>query len=287
MRSKLFFVNLNFALFLILFAGSETTAQSDSTVNYFPNGNIESIVRYYNGLREGPAILYSENGNIKQELTYLNGKVEGPVKTYYDNGNLYEFYTIENGKRQGPTSYFDSAGVYVDDRYFVYGKLKDVIDKEESPALPPDEKKEPIAVQADNNIITEAKPVEPKKTQQKKNDEAVFFPPIEEEREDLETDPAFYLTAEIMPEPLRGWKSLYEKIVYPDLAREKKVEGVVKLRTFINRNGDVERTEIIESLPFGCTDAAEIAVQYTRFKPGLIRGKKVNVQMVIEIEFKP
>lgn len=255
-------------------------------MNYFPDGSIESIINYYNGLREGIAIFYSENGKIKQELTYFNGRVEGPVKTYHENGNLAEFYAIESGKRQGPTSYFDSNGVYIDDRYFVYGKLKDVIDAEERPALPPQFKEEPIVEIKENNTITEATPVEPKKRQQTKKEEDFYFPPIEEDREDLETDPAFYFTAEIMPEPVKGWESLYERIVYPELAQKRKIEGVVKIRAFINRNGDVERTEIVETLPFGCTESAEIAIQFTRFKPGLIRGKRVNVQMIIDIEFK-
>lgn len=273
-------------LFFVLLPLNQIIAQRDSTVNYFPDGSIESIINYYNGLREGHAIFYSENGKIKQELTYLNGKVEGVVKSYFENGNLAEFYTIENGRRQGPTSYFDSNGVYIDDRYFVYGKSKDVIEAEERPALPPQFKEEPILEIKENNLITEAKPVEPKKKQQTKKEEEFFFPPIEEEREDLETDPAFYLTAEIMPEPLRGWESLFERVVYPELAKKRKIEGTVKIRAFINRNGDVDRTEVIDSLPFGCTESAEIALQFTRFKPGLIRGKRVNMQMVIEIEFK-
>ena len=54
----------------------------------------------------------------------------------------------------------------------------------------------------------------------------------------------------------------------------------------IDRDGEVLDAQVIEGIGYGCDEAARLAVFYHRFKPGLIRGEKVKVQMEISIEFK-
>lgn len=250
-------------------------AQIDSLISYHNNGKIESIVHLKDKVRDGDARFYYENGNLKEELSYVNGRVEGLVRRYNEKGILQEMFTIENGKREGPTSLFDSTGKYLDDIYYEEGIL--VVDKVVlDTGIKKDEpKQEEVAV------------LQPQKKQNKKKQKSDdFVPPTVEDEKNYEDDPAFYKTVEVMPEPYGGMEALYKKIGYPEDAIDNDIEGVVKVLTFIDRDGEVIDAQVVQGIGYGCDEAARLAILYHRFKPGLIKGQKVKVQMEIPIEFK-
>jgi TonB family protein len=89
-----------------------------------------------------------------------------------------------------------------------------------------------------------------------------------------------------MPEPIGGMSAIYKKIIYPENAKENNIEGVVKILTFIDRDGEVLDAQVVEGVGHGCDEAARLAVFYHRFKPGMIKGQRVKVQMEIPVEFK-
>ncbi|MCU0407242.1 MAG: energy transducer TonB, partial [Ignavibacteriaceae bacterium] len=211
----------------------------------------------------------------KEELTYVNGRVEGLVRRYNQEGVLQEMFTIENGKREGPTSLFDSTGKYIDDIYYEEGIL--VVDKIVLDSGPKQEEKK-------EDVIAVIKPQNTQKKKKQNNDD--FVPPTIEEEKNYEDDPAFYKTVEVLPEPYGGMEAIYKKIGYPKEAKEEKIEGVVKILTFVDRDGEVLDAQVLEGIGFGCDEAARLAILYHRFKPGLIKGQKVKVQMEIPIEFK-
>jgi TonB family protein len=249
----------------------EVTAQQDSVVAYYDNGKIESIVHLRDQVRDGDAKFYWENGNLKEELTYANGRVEGLVRRYSQQGVLKEMFTIEAGRREGPTSLFDSTGKYVDDIYYEEGVL--VVDKI---VLDSGFKKK----KSDEVVLTKTTT-----TEKEQNTDDPLPPKIEEEK-NYENDSVFYKSVEVLPEPYGGMKAIYKKIGYPKEALEEKVEGVVKILAFVDRDGEVLDAQVVEGIGYGCDEAAKLAILYHRFKPGLIRGQKVKVQMEIPIEFK-
>lgn len=252
----------------------KVTAQPDSVVSYYNNGKIESIVHLRDGVRDGDAIFYWENGNPKEELTYVNGRVEGLVRKYNQDGVLREMFSIENGRREGPTSLFDSTGKYLDDIYYEEGIL--VVDKIVLDSGPKEEEKP-------GNVVAVNPPTRQKKKKQNNDD---FVPPTVEEEKNYEDDPAFYKTVEVLPEPYGGMDAIYKKIGYPEEAKEEKIEGVVKVLTFVDRDGEVLDAQVVAGIGYGCDEAARLAILYHRFKPGLIKGQKVKVQMEIAIVFK-
>ncbi len=259
----------------ILLLTVEVTAQLDSLVSYHNNGKIESIVHLPDQVSDGDARFFWENGSIKEEITYVNGRVEGLVRRYNQDGIIREMFSIENGKREGPTSLFDSTGKYVNDIYYEEGIL--VVDKIVLDSGP---KKE----ESKGNEIVAIKPPTTQKKKKQNNDD--FVPPTIEEEKNYENDSIFYKTVEVMPEPYGGMKAIYKKIGYPKEARDEKVEGIVKVLTFVDRDGEVLDAQVVEGIGFGCDEAARLAILYHRFKPGLIKGQKVKVQMEIPIEFK-
>ncbi len=261
-----------FILFLML--AIKVTAQQDSVISYFNNGKIESIIHLRDEVRDGDAIFYWENGNPKEELSYVNGRVEGLVRKYNQDGVLREMFSIENGKREGPTSLFDSTGKYIDDIYYEEGIL--VVDKIVLDSGPKREEKS-------GNVVAVNPPIKQKKKKQNNDD---FVPPTVEEEKNYEDDPAFYKTVEVMPEPFGGMEAIYKRIGYPEAAKDENVEGVVKVLTFIDRDGEVLDAQVVQGIGYGCDEVARLAILYHRFKPGLIKGQKVKVQMEIPIVFK-
>jgi TonB family protein len=247
-------------------------AQVDSVINYYNNGKIESVVHMRDNVRDGDARFYWDNGNIKDELSYTNGRVEGLVRKYDKNGVLREMFAIENGKREGPTSLFDSTGTYSNDIYYEEGIL--VVDKI---VLDTGEQNKET-----KNVSVIKSPLQQKKKKQRGDN----LPPIMEEEKNYEDDPAFYKTVEVMPEPFGGMEAIYKKIGYPEEAKDNEIEGVVKILTFIDRDGEVIDAQVIEGIGYGCDEAARLAILYHRFKSGLIKGQRVKVQMEIPIEFK-
>lgn len=258
------------ALFLIQMSLS---AQDGIIKSFYPGGNLESEITFANNIREGEAKFYYENGNLKEERFYVNGRIEGLVRIYNQDGKIKELINLENGKREGPSSLFDEEGNYLRDIFYSEGKL--VIPEQE-------------IIEAEFVVNEELKEPEqaPVKKQNKKNDNGDIAPPPVMEDNNLEDDPAFYMTVEIMPEPVGGFDKIQKKVNYPKDAFERGIQGEVKILVFINEYGDVDRAEVVQGLGFGCDEVARIAVYYTKFKPGLQRGKPVKVQMTIPVEFK-
>ncbi|MFZ0452178.1 MAG: TonB family protein [Ignavibacteriaceae bacterium] len=260
----------------ILFSFNITFAQEGLVKSYYDNGKLKSEINFSNNVREGDAKFYYENGNIEEERNYNNGKVEGLVKRYNKDGKLEEVFNIENGRRQGPASLFDSAGVYLSDVNFENGvKVTDIPEEDEEAASSSKQEK---------NNTPENKTA---RTSVRKNSASSYLPPVEAEEDNKSNDdPAYYLTAEVMPEPIGGFDALQKRLFYPSLARQKKIEGTVKVQTFINKYGDVTKADVIQGIGYGCDESARTTVFYSRFKPGLIKGKPVNVQMVISLKFQ-
>lgn len=258
-------------IFFLIVVASISYAQTDSVITYYSNGNIESIVHYNDGVRDGDAKFYWSEGKIKRELSYFNGRVEGLVSEYDKNGVLREMFSIVDGKREGPVSYFDSAGNFVKDVFYKEGFL--------------DVDEEPLTYSKYNNVLAVNETSTSGLQINKKVDPDQLLPPKVEEK-DFDEDPAFYLSVEVMPEPIGGMKAIYKKVYYPANAKKNNIEGTVVVRVFIDRDGEVLEANVIEGLGYGCDESARMAIFYHRFKPGLQRGQRIKVQMDIPIEFK-
>jgi len=275
---KIKYIN-NFIFYLIIFGGLfwqvNGYSQNGPVKTYYTDDTVKSEINYVDSVRSGPAKFYYTNGKIQAEMNYSNGKIEGVVKEYYDDGNLRTIYSIEDGKRNGAESLFDESGKYIKDIAYDNGKL---VPEEEPEA---DTTVKIAAVQKDTSgsgqNITEAKI-----NKLKKEAAQVTAPPEVKENE----NPDYLTSAEVMPEPAGGINTIMKKLIYPESAREDKIQGIVKIKAFVDEFGEVTQDEVVQGIGHGCDEAAKIAVYYTKFTPGLIKGKPVKVQIVIPIEFK-
>jgi TonB family protein len=257
--------------FSLLFCSITIFSQDNVSKSYYPNGKVESEISFNGYIREGEARFYYEDGTLKEERLYVNGRVEGLVKIYHPNGKLKELINIEDGKREGPTSIFDDEGNYVKDIIFEQGIQ--LVEKKNIYLI-----EEPLNEIAQNQ--TEQIPV----IRKKKAPDYEMPPPPEEEP--FEDDPAVFRTVEVMPEPVGGFESIKKKLIYPQKAKEDGIEGIVEIEVLVDEFGEVQKAEVIKGIRIDCDESARIAVYYTKFKPGLQKGKPVKVQFVVPVEFK-
>jgi protein TonB len=72
--------------------------------------------------------------------------------------------------------------------------------------------------------------------------------------------------------------------VYPELARQMRIEGTVRLQAVIARDGSVQSLVILSGHPM-LAKAAVAAVREWRYRPTLLRGEPVEVETFITVIF--
>ena len=74
---------------------------------------------------------------------------------------------------------------------------------------------------------------------------------------------------------------------YTPSAIEAKVQGTVIFQAVIRKNGQVDSFKVLEGLGYGLEEKAiEEISNHWRFRPGMLKGKAVDVLATIEIQFK-
>ena len=75
--------------------------------------------------------------------------------------------------------------------------------------------------------------------------------------------------------------------IYPEIAQEAGIEGVVVVQAFIDEKGRVKETLILKGVPnTGLDEAAMEAIRKTRFRPAKQRERALGVWISIPVNFK-
>ena len=75
--------------------------------------------------------------------------------------------------------------------------------------------------------------------------------------------------------------------VYPEIAQEAGIEGVIVVQAFIDEKGRVKETLILKGVPnTGLDEAAMEAIKATRFRPAKQRERAVGVWISIPVNFR-
>lgn len=104
-------------------------------------------------------------------------------------------------------------------------------------------------------------------------------------------EPEFFLIAEKMPEYPGGEVALRKYLagntVYPKIARESGISGVVYVTFIIEPDGSISNIRALREVPGGCTEEAiRVVREMTGWTPGMQRGKAVRVCMNLPVYFK-
>ncbi len=75
-------------------------------------------------------------------------------------------------------------------------------------------------------------------------------------------------------------------LIYPEEARNKRIEGIVHLMAEINDNGEVVQVEIVKGLAGGCNEEAARLIQSVKF--GSVKNKSVRLKTKkrFKVQFK-
>ncbi len=95
-----------------------------------------------------------------------------------------------------------------------------------------------------------------------------------------------FTVVEEMPQMSGGQMSLYERLTYPQEARDQGLEGRVLLRFIVEKDGTISDLQVARSAGDILDEAAFDAMSGVEFSPGLQRGEPVRVQMVMPIVFR-
>lgn len=77
-----------------------------------------------------------------------------------------------------------------------------------------------------------------------------------------------------------------EQADYTPEAREKKIEGKVRLSVVFGADGKIKAIRVASGLPYGLTEEAIDAARRIRFEPAMKDGKPVNVRVSMEFSFR-
>ena len=91
--------------------------------NYYPDGKLESITTYHNGMRDGRFKSYHENGQLWTELIYSNNKTMEVVCNFDRDGEPKPKGTLKNGN--GSIILYDDNGERRSIEQYKDGKLAD------------------------------------------------------------------------------------------------------------------------------------------------------------------
>ena len=75
------------------------------------------------------------------------------------------------------------------------------------------------------------------------------------------------------------------KPVYPQVAKQARIQGVVKLHALISREGTIEELKVVSGHPLLVPSALE-AVKQWAYQPTLLNGEPVGVETDIDVNFR-
>ncbi|MCB0736862.1 MAG: toxin-antitoxin system YwqK family antitoxin [Bacteroidetes bacterium] len=78
---------------------------------YWDNGQVNEIVNYDNGQKDGPGVFYHDNGKVAQKGLYQKDKEQGVWLIYHTNGQLYQKRQWKDGLLMEILECFDQDGM--------------------------------------------------------------------------------------------------------------------------------------------------------------------------------
>jgi protein TonB len=109
-------------------------------------------------------------------------------------------------------------------------------------------------------------------------------PPAPEEEDNGE--PEIFIVVEDNPVLVGGYDGLYERIRYPEFARQAGIQGRVIVQFVVSETGAVTNATTLQSPHRLLTEEALRVIQTATFEPGRQRNRPVKVRMTIPIVFR-
>lgn len=96
----------------------------------------------------------------------------------------------------------------------------------------------------------------------------------------------YIVNADKMPSPEGGMELLRSKIVYPEKALIDSIEGKIDILVFIDENGNVVKTTVLESAHPILDSIALNTIKDVKFTPAKAKEKNVKSQVIVPVHFE-
>ncbi len=90
--------------------------------SYYPNGQLEYEVHYFNQMLDGPTRYWDDKGNLISEANYLGGKLHGIWRHYTPSGVLIHYEEYFHGKKHGVEKWYWTNGQLKSEMKWEYGE---------------------------------------------------------------------------------------------------------------------------------------------------------------------
>jgi antitoxin component YwqK of YwqJK toxin-antitoxin module len=101
-------------------------------MNWYPNGNILSIVQWSRGKQHGLSEFYAEDGKLTGEAEYYNDLKDGVEKLYHDNGKIKALINWNMGAETGIETYWDPDGTLKQKIWWHEGQIVNAYKKKDA-----------------------------------------------------------------------------------------------------------------------------------------------------------
>jgi len=112
-------------------------------------------------------------------------------------------------------------------------------------------------------------------------DQIIYTPELDPREEE-----DFVTFLPVMPQIIGGQKALYDKIIYPEIAKRIKIEGRVMVEFIIDKQGNVTDPKIVRSVHPELDKELLRVIKLVKFSPGVQNGSLVKVKMYQSVNFK-
>lgn len=76
-------------------------------------------------------------------------------------------------------------------------------------------------------------------------------------------------------------------LLYPEEAQENDIEGTVKVKFIIEKDGSLTNIEIVNKLGYGCNEEViRVLKRMPKWRPGTLKGKIVRTQFALPVSFR-
>lgn len=99
-------------------------------------------------------------------------------------------------------------------------------------------------------------------------------------------DSTYIVEKYVQPEIVGGIQKLQDDVQYPKEAKERNIEGIVRIGVMVKKDGEIGEIKIVQSPHPLLSRAAKKAVRKAEFIPGKQDGKPADVYMTFPLIFR-
>ena len=285
---------------------------------FYENGKPKSEYYIKNGIKDGDQKEYYDDGNLKEIISYNEGVFVNKQSFEYAGKKLEagkQVSAIDSSKLSEKDEIFIQPSIfggiksirekilYPDDarKFGLEGIVSVKITIDDAGNVVKTEILKPIGLGCEEAAIKaimeskfaaaskNGKPVEsqlvidlPFLLPEIKNPVVKEEPRKENQERKFDQNLSLMCEAEKCPRPLDDMQTIYSRIEIPNVAKALKLKGIILIEGFVDKEGNLKQTKIIDGVGYGVDQVVEAALIRSKFIPGVQKGITTEIKVIIK-----